>query len=122
MSTQCTPEQLEFHTLGRREVTGRFDAGRISSDGGGLLLREADVRIGLLHRVAQCFIDHRQRGSVEHDLSTLVSQRIYALALGYEDLNDHDALRADALLALLSGRRDVSGAKHSKPRCKSNSR
>lgn len=120
MSTQCTPEQLEFHALGRRTVSGRFDGGRLSSDGGGLLLREADVRIGLLSRLAQCFVDHRQSGSVEHELCTLVSQRVYALALGYEDLNDHDALRTDSVLALLSGVRDVPGAKRVRARDRGN--
>jgi hypothetical protein len=109
MRTQCTPEQLEFHALGRREVIGRFDGGRITSDGGGLLLREADVRIGLLDRLAQCFTDHRNAESIEHSVRTLVSQRVYALALGYEDLNDHDVLRADSTLALLVGKRDLTG-------------
>lgn len=116
MSTECTPEQLEFHSLGRREVVGRFDGGRITSDGGGLLLRETDVRIGLLDRLAKCFVDHRQAGSVEHDVRTLVSQRVYGLALGYEDLNDHDVLRADSVLALLVGKRDLIGAKRVRER------
>lgn len=109
MSTECTPTQLEFHALGRREVFGCFDGGRITSDGGGLLLREVDQRIGLLNRMAACFIDHRNPNSVEHSVRSLVAQRIYGLALGYEDLNDHDVLRADSVLALLVGKRDLTG-------------
>jgi hypothetical protein len=118
MGTECTPEQLEFHALGRRKVVGRFDGGRITSDGGGLLLRETDLRLGLLARLAQCFRDHRQAGSVEHEVHTLVAQRVYALALGYEDLNDHDVLRADGVLALLVGKRDLAGASRVRDRDK----
>ncbi|MFB3079429.1 MAG: IS1380 family transposase [Lysobacterales bacterium] len=109
MSTECTPTQLEFHALGRRDVVGRFDGGRITSDGGGLLLREVDQRIGLLDRVARSFSDYRNPNSIEHSVHALVAQRIYGLALGYEDLNDHDVLRADSVLALLVGKRDLTG-------------
>jgi hypothetical protein len=73
-------------------------------------LREADFRIGMLSRLAACFRDHRNRRSVEQDIETLVSQREYALALGDEDLNDHDVLRADSVLALLVGEKDLVGA------------
>ena len=66
MQTECIPSQLEFHALGRREVVGRFDGGRISSDDGGLLLREVDYRLGLLDRLAACFTDHRNPHSTEH--------------------------------------------------------
>ena len=111
MKTQCTGEQLEFHALGRRSVTGRFDGGRISSDAGGVLLREVDQRMGLTPRLSSCFVDYRNPSSVEHDVHALVSQRIYALALGYEDLNDHGALRGDALLSLRVGERDLTGEK-----------
>jgi len=109
MKTECIPEQLEFHALGKRDVVGRFDGGRITSDGGGLLLREVDLRLGLLQRLADCFADHRNPNSIEHSVRALVAQRVYALALGYEDLNDHDHLRADSLLALLVGKQDVTG-------------
>ena len=88
MKTQCTVEQLEFQALGRRSVTGRFDGGRISSDGGGVLLREVDRRTGVTARVSRCFVDYRNRASIEHGVDELVAQRIYAIALGYEDLND----------------------------------
>ena len=103
MDTECSGEQLQFHALGRRLVTGRFDGGRMSSDGGGLLLREVDQRIGLTERLASCFVDHRNPLSVEHDVRTLLAQRVYAMALGYEDLNDHDELRRDALLSAAGG-------------------
>ena len=116
MSTECTLDQLEFHTLGGRDVVGRFDVGRITSDGGGLLLREVDQRLGVLARVAECFSDYRNPNSVEHSVRALVPQRVYGLALGYENLNDHDALRADSLLALLVGKRDLSGAARERSR------
>ncbi|WP_419623431.1 transposase, partial [Thiolapillus sp.] len=109
MNTECKPEQLEFQSLGRREVMGRFDGGRITSDGGGLLLREVDRHIGLLDRLAACFTDHRNPESIEHSVRDLVAQRVYGLALGYEDLNDHDDLRKDSTLALLVGKRDLTG-------------
>ena len=109
MTTECNPEQLEFHALGRRDVIGRFDGGRITSDGGGLLLREVDQRLGLLDRLTGCFNDYRNPLSVEHSVHALVSQRVYGLALGYEDLNDHDVLRKDSVLALLVGKQDLTG-------------
>ena len=116
MKTQCTGEQLEFHALGRRVVTGRFDGGRLSSDAGGVLLREVDQRIGLTQRLSRCFVDYRNAASVEHRVGELVSQRIYAIALGYEDLNDHGELRGDALVSLLVGKRDLTGEKRKRER------
>jgi hypothetical protein len=71
MSTECNPAQLEFHALGCRDVVGRFDGGRITSDGGGLLLREVDARIGLMTRLGGCFVDYRNRQSVEHPVQSL---------------------------------------------------
>lgn len=109
LATQCIPEQMEFHGLGRRSVVGRFDGGRISSDGGGTLLREADLRIGMTARVAGCFTDYRNPASVEHGVHTLLAQRIYGVALGYEDLNDHDVLSSDSVLAMLVGKTDLLG-------------
>ena len=109
MTTQCTPEQLEFQSFGRRRVTGRFDGGRLTSDGGGLLLREVEQRLAVLSRLAGCFTDYRQAGMVEHPVGALLAQRIYGLALGYEDINDHDVLRGDSLLALLVGKADLTG-------------
>ena len=116
MKTQCTGEQLEFHALGRRRVTGRFDGGRISSDAGGVLLREVDKRIGLTERMSRCFVDYRNAVSVEHRVGELVSQRIYAIALGYEDLNDHGQLRGDALVSLLVGKNDLTGQRRIRER------
>ena len=110
MDTQCSGERLEFHPFGRRLVTGRFDGGRMSSDGGGLLLREVDKRIGLTERLAACFEDHRNPASVEHDARALLAQRVHALALGYEAPDDHDELRRDAMLALVADKADPTGA------------
>ena len=73
VTRECTPTQLEFHALGRRNVVGRFDGGRITSDGGGLLLREVDQRIGLLNRMASCFTDYRNPNSIEHRVHSLVA-------------------------------------------------
>ena len=109
MQTECTSAELEFEGLGRRRVVGRFDGGRMTSDGGALLLREADRVFNVTGRLAACFVDHRDPGRVEHGLRTLVAQRVMSLALGYEDLNDHDRLRKDAVLALASGCEDVTG-------------
>jgi hypothetical protein len=120
MTTECSPAQLEFHAFGNREVVGRFDGGRVSSDGGGLLLREVDHRLGLLDRLAACFTDYRNPNGIEHDVRSLVAQRIYGLAMGYEDLNAHDVLRADSVLALLVGKRDLTGEDRERERDKGN--
>jgi hypothetical protein len=109
MDTQCTPIQLEFHAIGKREVVGRFDGGNITSDAGGLLLRETEKRTGILSAFARCFADLRDPDLIEHTVEELVSQRVYGLALGYEDLNDHDDLRRDPLLAVLVGKEDPEG-------------
>jgi hypothetical protein len=77
------------------------------TDAGGLLLREIDRRLNLLPRLAQCFLDGRNPLLVEHSVEQLVSQRVYGLALGYEDLNDHEQLRQDPLLRVLAGKADV---------------
>ena len=86
METHCTTEQLSFESLGRRSVVGAFDGGRLTSDSGVLLLREADRLFDVTGRLAACFIDHRDPARVEHRLDTLVAQRVLALAAGYEDL------------------------------------
>lgn len=105
--TQCTQSQFPFEAHFSRQVVGRFDGSHLTTEGGALLLRQADRKIGLLRRVAGCFTDHRQPERVEHELGEMLAQRIYALALGYEDLNDHEQLRDDPLLALLAGQREV---------------
>lgn len=104
MRTECTHKQFEFEGLERRNVVAAFDGGAITSDAGVLLLREADRALGVSRRAAACFRDGRNQELVVHDLETLVAQRIHAIALGYEDVNDHDDLRHDPALALLSGR------------------
>lgn len=109
MPTECNTDRFAFQPLGRREVVGAFDGGTISSDAGGLLLREVEQRTGILRQFAACFGDHRDPGLVEHTVQELVAQRIYGLALGYEDLNDHDQLRRDPLLATLVGKDDPTG-------------
>jgi hypothetical protein len=109
MKTQCNPSQLEFHALDRRKVIGKFDGGNITSDAGGLLLRETEKRTGIIFQFAQCFTDLRNPKQIEHTIKELVSQRVYGLALGYEDLNDHDELRRDPLLAVLVGKEDPEG-------------
>ena len=118
MKTECTAGQLEFHGLGRRAVVGQFDGGKISSDSGGLLLREVEQRTHILKRLAGCFVDHRDETQIEHSLESLIKQRVMGLALGYEDLNDHDALRHDPLLALLSDQPDLSGKRRKRARDK----
>ena len=109
MDTQCNPTQLEFHALDRREVVGKFDGGTITSDAGGLLLREVEKRTEIIGRFAGCFEDLRDPDLIEHTVAELVGQRVYGLALGYEDLNDHDELRSDPLLAVLVGKEDPEG-------------
>jgi hypothetical protein len=109
MTTQCNQQSFEFHALGRRDVVARFDGGHITSDGGGLLLRETERITRIIRQFAACFTDHRDPDRIEHTVDELVAQRIYALALGYEDLNDHDDLRHDPLLAVLAGKRDPLG-------------
>ncbi len=105
--TECIQETFSFTAHFSRRVQAEFTAGRVSSDGGALLLREADRRINLLGRLAGCFFDGRAPLLVKHRLSEMVAQRIYGLALGYEDLNDHEQLRSDPLLGLLSGKREL---------------
>src|SRR6202166_3744318 len=107
LMTECIQESFSFTVHFSRRVQAEFTAGRVSSDGGALLLREADRKINLLGRLAACFIDGRSPLLVRHRLSEMVAQRIYGLALGYEDLNDHEQLRSDPLLGLLSGKREL---------------
>jgi hypothetical protein len=102
MSTDCNATQLIFEGFEGRQVVGAFDGGAVTSNGGATLLREADRAIGLTRRVARCFRDERDPDLVVHRMETLVGQRVHAIALGYEDINDHDELRHDPVLGLLS--------------------
>ena len=105
MPTDCNKPTLTFTSLGRRCVSGRFDAGAISSDGGVLLLRQVDRRIKLLDRVDQVNCDPRNPFLVEHQQRTLLAQRVLAIACGWEDLNDHGTLRNDLVFQLASNRK-----------------
>ena len=104
MPTKCKSSQLEFEGFARRCVIADFQGGPMTSDAGTLLLRHTDRAIGLIDRVAACFVDDRMPELVEHQLPSMVGQRIVGVALGYEDINDHDDLRHDPVLALLSDR------------------
>ena len=109
MATDCNPQQLEFQGVGRRTVVAAFDGGTLTSDGGLLLLSEVERRRGILRQFASCFRDQRNPAYIEHSLEELVRQRVLGLALAYEDLNDHDELRTDPLLATVVGKADPTG-------------
>lgn len=104
MQTQCSAEQREFSCLGHRRVVAAFDGGQVVSDAGVLLLKRTDEAIRLVDRLADCFVDGRAQSSVEHSVRTLVGQRVFGIAAGYEDLNDHDALRNDPLWGTVIGK------------------
>jgi hypothetical protein len=105
--TECNQSGFGFEACGSREIVARFDGGTISSDGGALLLRETDKRLNLLPRLGECFLDGREAERTEHSVLEMLAQRIYGLALGYEDLNDHEQLRKDPLFGVLVGREEV---------------
>jgi len=113
--TEYLQQTISFNRHFQREVTGDFTSSRISTDGGAMLLREVSDRTGLLSGAAECFIDHRHPAFVEHDLPCLLAQRIMGICLGYEDINDHDFLQGDSLLATACGRTDVLGAERRRP-------
>jgi hypothetical protein len=104
MPTQCNAQQLEFSCVGRRRVVAAFDGGKVSSGAGALLLQRTDQAIGLIDRLARCFIDRRDPQLIEHSVRTLIGQRVFGMALGYEDLNDHESLRHDAVFGALLGK------------------
>ena len=107
--TQCSQTIGPFQPLAGRELVARFDGGHVTSDAGSPLLREIDARFGFLERFAHCFRDHRDPERIEHSALELLRQRVFGLCLGYEDLNDHDRLRLDPLLAALVGKTDPLG-------------
>ncbi len=109
MHTDCNPNLFGFQDLGSRKVVAAFDGGMISSDAGGLLLRELAVATGLLREFSNCFLDYRKESLVEHSVQELVTQKVMGLCLGYEDDVDHDTLRFDPMFALLCGKEDPSG-------------
>ena len=108
--TDCPQTTFEFQVLGSRKVQANFDGGHLSSDGGGaLFLREVEARCGTIAKLAACFDDRRNPELIEHSVAHLLAQRINALAMGYEDLNDHDSLRLDPAHALAAGKEDLLG-------------
>jgi hypothetical protein len=109
MTTDCKQTSFEFQGIGSRKVVADFGAGDVSSDGGGLLLREMETKRQWIQNAAKCFSDGRNPDLIEHSVSELCAQLVYGLALGYEDLNDHDRLCTDPLLAVLCGKEDPSG-------------
>jgi hypothetical protein len=102
VTTECNQWTFDFQPLGSREVTARFDGGTITSDAGALLLGEVEAKARIIHRFATCLEDFRDPERIEFPVEQLLKQRIFALCLGYEDLNDHDELRRDPLLAVLA--------------------
>jgi hypothetical protein len=102
--TQCTQSSFDFAPHFRRAVVGSFDGGALTSDAGALLLRQVDHRMGFLRRLAGCFTDFRSPWLTQHGVEQMLAQRVYGLALGYEDLNDHDQLRRDPLMGVLAGK------------------
>ena len=107
--TECNQSSFGFEACGRREIVARFDGGTISSDGGAVLLREVDKRTGISERLARCFRDYRKAERIEHPVVSMIRQRICGIALGYEDLNDHDRLRHDVVMGVLSERDEPGG-------------
>ena len=118
MKTHCNQKTFEFQTENYRKVVAHFNGGNISSDSGGLLLKQTEQITGIISQFAACFTDHRDPDLIEHTVEELIAQRIYALALGYEDLNDHDELRNDPLLAVLVGKQDPTGNRRIRKRDK----
>lgn len=104
MPTECSRDFLGFEPVEGRKVVAAFDGGAITSDAGALLLGATDRAIGMMQRFAACFHDERRPHLIEHEVDTLVGQRVFAIALGYEDLNDHDSLRHDPMMAVLAGK------------------
>ena len=104
MQTECSADLFGFAPVERRAVVAGFDGGRMSSDAGALLMGATNRAIGLVERFAACFTDGRAPELTEHQVSTMVGQRIFGIALGYEDLIDHDQLRHDPTLAVLAGK------------------
>ena len=104
MQTDCIPDLFGFESVEGRSVVAAFDGGSITSDAGAMLLGATDRAIGLIDRFAACFRDFRCPGLIEHEVKTLIGQRVFGLALGYEDLIDHDQLRHDPVMAILAGK------------------
>src|SRR5271165_6170160 len=104
-ATDCKSQPLLFEDLGSRQVVADFSGGTLSSDGGVLLLRQVDANLGVSGALAQCFTDERDARFVDHRVDQLIRQRLYGMALGYDDINDHEQLRRDLLLAAACDKR-----------------
>jgi Transposase DDE domain group 1 len=107
MPTECSRDLFGYEVVEGRQVVAAFDGGEVTSDAGGLLLGATDRAINLVARFAACFTDHRAQAQVEHSVAAMVAQRVFGIALGYEDLIDHDHLRHDPVLATLAGKLDA---------------
>ena len=104
MPTQCSRDLFGYEVVEGRQVVAAFDGGEVTSEAGALLLGATDRAIGLVGRFAACFVDSRAQAQVEHSVRAMVAQRVFGIALGYEDLIDHDQLRHDPVLATLAGK------------------
>ncbi len=113
--TECNTKPLAFSSLCRKQIVADFDGGWITSDGGGLLLREVDRKIGLIEALAGCITDRRDPRSITHSVASMLRQRVVGIALGYEDLADHQTLRDDPLMKLLAGRDPSTAAPLASP-------
>ena len=100
--TECTRKSLQFTSLSKKKILADFDGGHLTSDGGALLLREANRRTGLIDALAECIADPREPAKIKHDVETMLAQRVYGIALGYEDGNDHQTLRNDPMMKILA--------------------
>ncbi|MBM3706503.1 MAG: IS1380 family transposase [Actinobacteria bacterium] len=109
MVTECNIDKLELQEYNEKKVIADFNGGKITSDGGGILLREVENRFKIIKDFSKCFTDYRNEEKIEHTMEELLAQRIFAIALGYEDINDHDRIRNDNLLAMLVGKKDPTG-------------
>src|SRR2546428_12027589 len=109
MPTECSLDLFGFAPVEGREVVAAFDGGAITSDAGALVLGATDRAIRMMDRFAGCFHDMRRQHLIEHEVVTLVAQRVFGIALGYEDLNDHDDLRHDPMMAVLAGKTGAGG-------------
>lgn len=110
MKTECPTHELKLNPLYSRDIIAKFDGGNITSDGGALLLREVEKRTHILKRLSGCFRDSRNPKFIEHTVEALIKQRVFGIAMGYEDLNDHDHLRQDPLLGTLCEKQDPTGS------------
>lgn len=120
MKTECTTSKIGLQALGKRSVEVDFDCGRITSDGGAVVLREIEDTFHVLEKFAQCFTDHRDQSKTEHRVHHLIVQRVMGLCLSYEDVIDHDELRSDPMFALLAGKEDPMGKERKRERDKGN--